>query len=575
MGLRFDRPLPQTTLFSPQILVDVSKEVARIEAEEAAQRAAEEAAALAAEEAEAAAEAGDYAAPAADWYSEPAAYAAPAAKASGETARVLDALQRSPLMLDLPASSPGLAEIAALDDAMIVASCVLLMRVEGMFDAKEMIKKDASILVDVSKEVARIEAEEAAQRAAEEAAALAEAEAEAAAEAGGYAAPAAYSAPTSGGEVGRVIDAIKRSPLMLELPATSRGLEQVTVLADDMIVASCVLLMRQEGMFDAKEMVRSDASVLVPTAKIVERLEAEEAAARAAEEAAAAEAEEAARAEEAAAASADRVPAFASKAAQAVRPDAGRALDAVRRSPLMLDLPKSTPGVSAIATMSDDAIIDGSLYLLREHGLLDAKAMVAKDAAVLKTAAAAASAAAGVPAASKATISAALDAVRRSPLMTDLTGQEGMEAPTLAAIANMSDTEIIDAALTLVSKYGLEDAKALVGKDAKVLLNPKADHSRLMAELRGAPGAEAVAVAASVAAAAAKSRTANAARPPASKSEAALARAQSRSRESPGLALLAGMSIVWNMMGPLGGLFVKFAQHPAANTKGNRKRMGA
>jgi hypothetical protein len=58
-----------------------------------------------------------------------------------------------------------------------------------------------------------------------------------------------------------VIDAIKRSPLMLELAPGARGLKAVSSLDDALIVASCVLLMRVEGLFDAKELVRSDASV--------------------------------------------------------------------------------------------------------------------------------------------------------------------------------------------------------------------------------------------------------------------------------------------------------------------------
>ena len=41
-------------------------------------------------------------------------------------------------------------------------------------------------------------------------------------------------------------------------------------------------------------------------------------------------------------------------------------------------------------------------------------------------------------------------------------------------------------------------------------------------------------------------------------------RSFARLKESPGLALLAAGSIVWNLLGPLGGVIVKAAQHPSA-----------
>jgi hypothetical protein len=171
--------------------------------------------------------------------------------------------------------------------------------------------------------VARIDAEEAAERAAELAAAEA-AEAEAAAEAAAPAPWSSYSAPAKApvpvrapapapavratGEVARVLEVLKRSPLMLELPANTRGLEAVTRLvssavtralmwilqpgcmelyalhdvelqamtaviadkrgtarslmqADDAIIGATVVLLRAEGLFDAKELLRADASV--------------------------------------------------------------------------------------------------------------------------------------------------------------------------------------------------------------------------------------------------------------------------------------------------------------------------
>lgn len=47
-----------------------------------------------------------------------------------------------------------------------------------------------------------------------------------------------------------------------------------------------------------------------------------------------------------------------------------------------------------------------------------------------------------------------------------------------------------------------------------------------------------------------------------------------RSKESPGLALLAAGSIVWNLLGPLGGALVKVAQHPAADPVSSCIRLG-
>ncbi|KAI8476494.1 MAG: GlcNAc-domain-containing protein [Monoraphidium minutum] len=371
------------------ILLDVSKEVTRIEAEEAAQRAAE----LAAAEAEAEAESGSASGSAPAFA--PAARSAPAV---GEAARVIEAIKSSPLMLELPANHPGLKEVAALDDAMIVAACVLLTRVEGMFDAKEMLRQDVSILIDVSKEAERLYQEEEAARLAERA----EEEARAAAEAAGEeyvpgnavaAAPAAVPSfsyapapaaapsavavaapPAVGGEVGRVLRAIKDSPLSLDLTATSKGVSEVAALDDPMINAACVLLMRVEGLFDAKKMLKDDASILLDVSKEVVRIEAEEAAQRAAELA-----EEEARAA-AEAAGEEYVPGTASAAGASLQ----EAADAVERSPLMLNLPIATVGLAALVGMPEDDIVDCVLALVREHGLLDAKDLVRSNAAVLR-----------------------------------------------------------------------------------------------------------------------------------------------------------------------------------------------
>jgi hypothetical protein len=76
-------------------------------------REAEAAAAAAAAEAEAAAAAAEADAAEAEYQVAAAAASAPALPAS-QAAGVLDALRRSPLMLDLPASHPGLAAIASM-----------------------------------------------------------------------------------------------------------------------------------------------------------------------------------------------------------------------------------------------------------------------------------------------------------------------------------------------------------------------------------------------------------------------------------------------------------------------------
>jgi hypothetical protein len=85
-------------------------QVIREEEAAAAAAAAAEAEALAAAEAEAAEAEAAAAAAAAD---APVRAASPAMPAA-EAARVLDALRRSPLMLDLPATHPGLPAIASM-----------------------------------------------------------------------------------------------------------------------------------------------------------------------------------------------------------------------------------------------------------------------------------------------------------------------------------------------------------------------------------------------------------------------------------------------------------------------------
>ena len=85
------------------------------------------------------------------------------------------------------------------------------------------------VLLSASKEVARIEAEEAAARAAAMLASAADDDAALSDDE----APYGYSsraAPRPTGPAARIADALKRSPLMLDLPAGARGLEAVTSL---------------------------------------------------------------------------------------------------------------------------------------------------------------------------------------------------------------------------------------------------------------------------------------------------------------------------------------------------------
>ena len=125
----------------------------------------------------------------------------------------------------------------------------MLVRERGWFDAKNAVADDASVLLAAADRALVIREEEEAERAA----ALAEAEAAAAAEAAGEEAPAApapvsaWSAPAApkaaavpAGPVGSAIDAIKRSPIMLELAPSAKGLSAVSKL-----VSACWVLVLQ------------------------------------------------------------------------------------------------------------------------------------------------------------------------------------------------------------------------------------------------------------------------------------------------------------------------------------------
>jgi hypothetical protein len=111
-----------------------------------------------------------------------------------------------------------------------------------------------------------------------------------------------------------------------------------------------------------------------------------------------------------------------------------------------------------------------------------------------------------------------------------------------------------------------------VSKDASVLLDPSSAAAAASSSAPARPGSPAAARAAA-AVAAQRTKAAAAAAAPASRS---LSSSSSRARESPGLAILAAGAIVWSLLGPMGGAFVKFAQHPAADKRVRaRARRGA
>jgi hypothetical protein len=284
--------------------------------------------------------------------------------------------------LTLPFPHPPLTQS---DDLLIDAS-VALLREHGLMDAKELVRNDASVLMAAAEKALAIRAAEAAERAAE--AALAEVPA----------------------EFATVADALKRSPLMLEVGGDHPGLAAIAHLSDDLLIDASVALLREHGLMDAKEMVRNDATILLAAADKALAIREAEAAERAAEAVLA------------------EVPAeFAAVA------------DALKRSPLMLEVGGDHPGLAAISQLSDDLLVDASVALLREHGLMDAKEMVRNDASVLMAAAekalaireaeAAERAAAAVPD----SLQGAADALLRSPLMLEVDG----EHPGLEAIAEL------------------------------------------------------------------------------------------------------------------------------------------
>jgi SWI/SNF-related matrix-associated actin-dependent regulator 1 of chromatin subfamily A len=269
-------------------------------AAEAARLQAEAEAGAAAAEAEAEAEAAAAAAAEAEAGAEvPAAaaipVAAPTAAAPGAYARVLDALKRSPLMLDLPADHPGLVGIAKLVRGLRGASfcCRFLLR---------LCRKQLFLCCKLS------------------AAHL----------------PLACAADQ------------RKALSLADCPTPHKHNSHQQ--PDLVIIAGAAYLVRQEGLLDAKEMVRKSADVLVGAAEAA-RLQAEA-------EAAAAEAEAEAEAAAAAAAEAEaeaEVPAAAAipVAAPIAAPPGAFAgvLDALKRSPLMLDLPATHPGLATIAKL--------------------------------------------------------------------------------------------------------------------------------------------------------------------------------------------------------------------------------
>jgi hypothetical protein len=278
-----------------------------------------------------------------------AAVAAAAAPASAGAAAVLDAIKRSPLMLDLPANHAGISAVVGMPDDLVVDAITLLVRTEGYMDAKAILSKDASVLSALADEVLVIREEEAAAAAAAEAEAAAAAEAEAeGAVVAEVAAPVAAAAPASA-EIASVLAAIQRSPLMLELPASHKGLAAIAGMPDDLVVDAITFLVREVGWMEAKNYVAEDAEVLSEAADEV--LAIREAEAKAAAEAALLAEAEAAAEEAAAAAEASAPAAFAyAPAPSGPIPTAFEiVIDAIQRSPLSLELPGNHPGLSAIA----------------------------------------------------------------------------------------------------------------------------------------------------------------------------------------------------------------------------------
>jgi hypothetical protein len=62
-------------------------------------------------------------------------------------------------------------------------------------------------------------------------------------------------------------------------------------------------------------------------------------------------------------------------------------IDAIRRSPLMLEIEAGHPGLAAIADMPEDLVVDAVTHLVREVGWMEAKRYVMEDAEVLGEAA--------------------------------------------------------------------------------------------------------------------------------------------------------------------------------------------
>jgi hypothetical protein len=148
-------------------------------------------------------------------------------------------------------------------------------------------------------------------------------------------------------------------------------------------VDAATVLLREYGLLDAKELVRADASILLAAADKAQAIREAEAAERAAALLAAElpagwgprDIEE------------EETPAFSFAAAAAAPSKVASVIEAIRRSPLMLELEPTHTGLAAIAGMPDDLVVDAVTYLVREVGWADAKAYVAKDASVLSEAA--------------------------------------------------------------------------------------------------------------------------------------------------------------------------------------------
>jgi hypothetical protein len=162
----------------------------------------------------------------------------------------------------------------------VIDAITLLMRDQGFFDAKQTLSKDVSVLGRLVDRVLAKREEEAAERAAElaerEAAEAAEAEGEAEAAPAAvpsftYTAPAAKPAPVAAkvtGKAANVLDAIKRSPLMLELDSSVKGLNEIAGMVRFVVMHAVIGMCAVQGCsFDVHTLTLSSCHLHQPSYK--------------------------------------------------------------------------------------------------------------------------------------------------------------------------------------------------------------------------------------------------------------------------------------------------------------------